>query len=94
MWLRVERAGWLNVKLVQLDAILLTCEQLEEAGVLSKGEEIDAALCTLGMSVIPEWQAAWDAMVALVRPGGTVAIMDGSPPPRETAGRCGQACRQ
>jgi ubiquinone/menaquinone biosynthesis C-methylase UbiE len=82
---RVQRAGWSNVKLVQLDATSLTRAHLEQAGVLPKGKEVDAVLCTLGMSVIPEWEAAWLAMVALVRPGGTAAIMDGSPPPRQTA---------
>jgi demethylmenaquinone methyltransferase/2-methoxy-6-polyprenyl-1,4-benzoquinol methylase len=81
---RVECAGWSNVELVQLDVAALTREQLERAGALPEGREVDAVLCTLGMSVIPEWQAAWEAMVALVRPGGTAAIMDGSPPPRET----------
>jgi hypothetical protein len=39
-------------------------------------EPFDAAICTLGLSVIPEWQRAWEAMVSAVRPGGRVAIMD------------------
>jgi ubiquinone/menaquinone biosynthesis C-methylase UbiE len=81
---RVERAGWSNVDFVQLDVTSLTRKQLEQVGALSEGQQVDAVICTLGMSVIPEWQAAWQAMVALVRPGGRAAIMDGSPPARET----------
>lgn len=81
---RVQQAGWSNINLVQLDATALTREKLEQAGALTEGQEVDAVLCTLGMSVIPDWQGAWEAMVALVRAGGTVAIMDGSPPPRQT----------
>jgi SAM-dependent methyltransferase len=82
---RVQKAGWPNVKLVQLDAMSLTCERLERMGALPLGTPVDAAVCTLGMSVIPEWERAWEAMVALVRPGGAVALMDGSPPIKETA---------
>jgi ubiquinone/menaquinone biosynthesis C-methylase UbiE len=82
---RVKRSGWSNVNLVQLDVTSLTREQLEQAGALQEGRQVDAVLCTLGMSVIPHWEAAWEAMLALVRPGGTAALMDGSPPPRHTA---------
>jgi ubiquinone/menaquinone biosynthesis C-methylase UbiE len=81
---RVQRASWPNVKLVQLDAMSLTRERLEQMGALPLGAPVDGAVCTLGMSVIPEWEKAWEAMVALVRPGGAVALMDGSPPIRET----------
>jgi SAM-dependent methyltransferase len=63
---RVQRAGWSNVKLVQLDATSLTGTQLERADALAEGKEVDAVLYTLGMSLIPEWKAAWEAMVALV----------------------------
>jgi S-adenosylmethionine-diacylgycerolhomoserine-N-methlytransferase len=82
---RVRRSGCSNVKLVQLDATSLSRERLEEAGALPEGKEVDAVLCTLGMSVIPQWGAAWEAMLALVRPGGSAALMDGGRPPRPTA---------
>lgn len=81
---RVNRSGWSNVNLVQLDVTSLTREQLEQAGALREDQQVDAVLCTLGMSVIPQWEAAWEAMLALVRSGGTAALMDGSPPPRQT----------
>ena len=81
---RVNRSGWSNVHLVQLDVTSLTREQLEQRAALRAGQQVDAVLCTLGMSVIPQWEAAWNAMLALVRPGGTAALMDGSPPPKRT----------
>jgi demethylmenaquinone methyltransferase/2-methoxy-6-polyprenyl-1,4-benzoquinol methylase len=77
---RVRRSGWSNVNLVELDVTSLTRERLEQAGALTAGKPVDAVLCTLGMSVIPQWEAAWEAMLAIVRPGGTVAVMDGGPP--------------
>jgi S-adenosylmethionine-diacylgycerolhomoserine-N-methlytransferase len=82
---RVQRAGWSNVKLIQSDATSLTREGLERAGALPVGAQVDAVVCTLGMSVIPEWEKAWTAMVELVRPGGAAALMDGTPPITQTA---------
>jgi S-adenosylmethionine-diacylgycerolhomoserine-N-methlytransferase len=71
---RVLRHGWANVHLREADVCALPGEDL--------GEPFDAALCTLGLSVIPQWQRAWDAMLALVRPGGRVAVMDAGYPDR------------
>jgi demethylmenaquinone methyltransferase/2-methoxy-6-polyprenyl-1,4-benzoquinol methylase len=82
---RARRAGWSNVTLVEFDVTSLTRERLEQAGTLAAGKPVDAVLCTLGMSVIPQWEAAWEAMLAIVRPGGAVAVMDGGPPPEPRA---------
>ena len=79
---RVDRRGWRNVGLHQGDVTELASNPLDALGVLASGEQFDAALCTLGLSVIPRWEAAWEAMLSLVRPGGTVAVMDAGYPPR------------
>jgi ubiquinone/menaquinone biosynthesis C-methylase UbiE len=81
---RVQKAGWSNVSLIQLDVSSLTRQELEQAGALTEARQVDAALCTLGMSVIPQWERAWGAMVALVRAGGRIAVMDGGPPRKQT----------
>jgi S-adenosylmethionine-diacylgycerolhomoserine-N-methlytransferase len=80
----VQRSGWSNVTLVQDDVTALTRDRLERAGALPPGLQIDAVLCTLGLSVIPDPEAAWQAMLALARPGGAAAVMDGGPPPTPT----------
>jgi ubiquinone/menaquinone biosynthesis C-methylase UbiE len=77
---RVARA-WSNVRLREGDV----CER--EAARL--GGPFDAAVCTLGLSVIPQWQRAWEAMVSAVRPGGRLAIMDAGYPDGD--GRRGDA---
>lgn len=69
---RVARAGWQNVRLRQLDICEVQPGQL--------GEPFDAAVCTLGFSVIPQWQRAWGAMKSSVHPGGRLAIMDAGCP--------------
>lgn len=78
---RVEASGWANVHLVEHDVTSLTRERLEDLGALPVGKPVDAAICTLGMSVIPQWESAWKSMVEIVRPGGAVAVMDGGAPP-------------
>jgi SAM-dependent methyltransferase len=78
---RVARAGWSNVRLREGDACELGAERL--------GEPFDAAVCTLGLSVIAQWQRAWEAMVSSVRPAGRLAIMDAGYPDGD--GRRGHA---
>ena len=69
---RVAREGWENVRLRQLDVCAATAQTL--------GGPFDAAVCCLGLSVIPEWRRAWETMRSSVRTGGRLAIMDAGHP--------------
>ncbi len=70
---KVERRGWANVHLIQADARTLSEELLsEQAGV----ERLDKALCTLGLTVVPDWEAVFNQSWALLKPGGRYALMD------------------
>ena len=62
----VRKRAWVNVELVQGDAAAMQYEG-----------EFDAALCTIALSVIPSWRETLRGMVAAVRPGGHIAVMDG-----------------
>jgi len=63
---RVARRGWRNVRLIRADAARIAL-----------GRQFDAALCTLAMGVIPDYENALTRMVEHVRSGGRVAIADG-----------------
>lgn len=63
---QIEREGWKNVELIQGDVTRI-----------GLGQKFDAALCTLAMSVIPNYRVALDRMMAHVKPGGWMAIGDG-----------------
>ena len=76
------RHGWANVALVETDVTNLTVQELEQAGAAAPPAGFDAALCTLGLSVIPDWRRAWAAMLTLVRPDGRIAVMDAGYPAR------------
>lgn len=62
---RVEREGWTNVELIQADATSVDL-----------GRKFDAALCTLAMSVIPDYRSALNRMALHVKPRGRLAIGD------------------
>jgi ubiquinone/menaquinone biosynthesis C-methylase UbiE len=62
---RAESHGWENIRFLEMDAAAMTFEA-----------EFDGALCTLGLSVIPHWREAMEAMIAAVKPGCRVAVLD------------------
>lgn len=66
---KVGKAEWGNVRLVQADAREITAEAL---GVT----EVDAVICMLGLSVVPDWEVAFERMYGVLRPGGRCVIMD------------------
>ena len=72
----VEEQAWNNVELIEMDAADLSLGKLVDADVVLPGQRFDAAISTLGLSVIPEWQRAFKAMLSVVRPGGRIAVMD------------------
>ena len=70
---KVRRQGWTNVRLIQADAGTLSEELVRKhAGV----DRVDKVLCTLGFTVVPNWEAAFERSLALLKPGGRYAIMD------------------
>jgi ubiquinone/menaquinone biosynthesis C-methylase UbiE len=69
---RVRGHGWENVKLLEANICAPPDHRLRDP--------FDAILCTLALSVIPDWRHAWDAMLTLARPGGRVGVMDAGIP--------------
>ena len=70
---KAQRRGWENVRLIQADARTLSADLLKEkAGI----ERVDKLICTLGLTVIPEWELAFERAWALLNPGGRCAVMD------------------
>lgn len=61
---RTVRHAWRNIELVQ-ESILTH----------APARPYDAVLCTMALSVIPDWRGAVRHLVELVRPGGRVAAL-------------------
>ena len=70
---KVERAGWQNVHLIQADARTVSADLLSEHGGVPA---VDKVLCTLGLSVVPDWAEVFRRSWALLTPEGRYAIMD------------------
>lgn len=50
-------------------------------------ESFDAALCVLGLSVVPDHQAALARVLAALKGGGRLVVLDGRPGPLRGRGR-------
>ncbi|TYP90782.1 class I SAM-dependent methyltransferase [Blastococcus xanthinilyticus] len=66
---KVRKTGWDNVDLIEADARTLDAE-------LVGLPQVDAAICVLGLSVVPDWREVFERMFGLVRSGGRVVVMD------------------
>ena len=64
---KIVQYGWKNVSLTCADATRFSSR--EDA-------LFDAGVCTLGMSIIPQWQAAYRNLLSNIKIGGEVIIGD------------------
>ncbi len=63
---RAEQKGWHHVEAVEADA---TCFQPPE-------EQVDVVTFSYSLTMIPDWFAAIDNAHRLLRPGGTIGVVD------------------
>lgn len=70
---RVERAGWHHVAVQRAAAADVDAGLL--AGALGT-PEVDGVLCALGLTALPEWEAAFERLFSLLRPGGRFVLFD------------------
>ena len=64
---RIEKHMWNNVELIEADVT---------AFALDNEELFDVGICTLGLSIIPEYKAAYYSLVSKVKEGGEIIIGD------------------
>ena len=62
----VRKKRWTNVELVRSDA-----------AEMDYSAEFDGAICTIALSVIPRWRETLRRMVAALRPGKRIVVLDG-----------------
>ena len=74
---RATRQGWRNVLLIEADATALDVGDLRRAVEERGGRAaFDAAIATYSLSLMSPWHAAWDRMLQLTSPGGTLSVVD------------------
>jgi ubiquinone/menaquinone biosynthesis C-methylase UbiE len=70
----VNEGGWKNIRLFQLDVRGLDTAGFE--ALMGADVPIDTILCTLGMSVFPDWRVVFDNTFCLLKSGGKYGLMD------------------
>lgn len=74
---RARRRGWRNVILLEADAATLSTEETGARIAAAGGRErSDAALATYALSLMPDWESAWQRMLALCAPGAPLTVVD------------------
>lgn len=72
---KIERNKWANVRLLPADARTLSLDPARSA--LSLPDlRFDRIICTLGLSVVPDWETVFERTWEMLAPGGRYAIMD------------------
>ncbi len=64
---KIKENNWKNITLIQADVTTFNSEM---------DEKFDVGVCTLGMSIIPEFKAAYHNLLAHVRTSGEIIIGD------------------
>ncbi len=72
---RAADRGWTAVRCLQADA--REVDRAAVAAAVGGGDgALDAAICCLGLSVIPDWQTVLATTWDLLRPGGRLVVFD------------------
>ncbi len=72
---KVEKNGWQDVHLLRADARTLSRKMLAEAASIPE-LHVNRVLCTLGLSVVPEWEGVFARTWEMLAEDGRYAIMD------------------
>ncbi len=64
---RVQRKKWENVELIEADVTTFRDR---------RGKEFDVGVCTLGISIIPEYESAYYNLLSYMKPNGEIIIGD------------------
>ena len=70
---RIARAGWGNVVLRRATAKDVDAEFVRET-IGDAG--LDGVLCALGLTALPQWEAAFEQLFSLLRAGGRFVLFD------------------
>jgi len=71
---KVDRQSWGNVHLLQRDARKLVRNDFK--ALVGSSILIDRIICTLGLSVFPDWQVVFERSFDLLESGGRYCVMD------------------
>lgn len=71
---KIQRNSWANITLIHEDARNVSAALLQE---VTGAGQVDGLICTLGLSVVPDWQQVFERSFSLLKSGGRCVLMDG-----------------
>ncbi len=71
---KVDDHGWTNVRLLRQDVRLL--ERSDIQGLIGEDHQVDRVVCTLGLTVFPDWETVLAGSFDLLAKGGRYCVMD------------------
>ena len=70
----IKKNNWNDITLFQADARKLTTSFIKEQ--INKEPSFDLLICTLGLSVVPDWELVLNNMLHLLKEEGRIVIVD------------------
>jgi ubiquinone/menaquinone biosynthesis C-methylase UbiE len=70
----IKKNNWNDITLFQADARKLTTSFIKEQ--INKEPSFDRLICTLGLSVVPDWELVLNNMLHLLKEEGRIVIVD------------------
>ncbi|NQV14206.1 methyltransferase domain-containing protein [bacterium] len=64
---KIDTQGWVNIELIEAD--ITTFKDTTE-------KKYDVGICTLGMSIIPDFKSAYNNLISEIKPQGEIIIGD------------------
>jgi len=71
-----DKNGWTNIRLANADVLEVDETWIQKNVADKSAIEINAILCDLGLSGFPEWKKVIDNLLAILKLGGKIVIMD------------------
>ena len=73
---KFDKNEWTNIDLQLENAIMVDQKWVNEYSSGKRIEKLDAVFCDLGLSGQPEWENIIDNMISILKPGGSIVILD------------------
>ncbi|MAY83497.1 MAG: 16S rRNA (cytosine(1402)-N(4))-methyltransferase [Flavobacteriales bacterium] len=73
---KIDKNDWTNIDLQLENAIMVDQKWVNEYSNGKRIEKFDAVFCDLGLSGLPDWKNIIDNMISILKPGGSIVILD------------------
>lgn len=73
---KIDKNNWTNIELKLQNATIINQKWLDENLKSVEYNKVDVVFCDLGLSGFPEWENIIDNLISILKPGGSIVILD------------------